>query len=310
MSESQNLLSGKRKYLWGWIIFPVISIICVAFSMTGNNDFDFARREILLRRIGHEILLQSGDSISRVLPVKKIAENEYQISFEHAFTFSPDSLVHITKHLLANGPLASDYVVNVLNCGDSSVAYGYAISGNKKDDIITCLGRTQPKACYLISIQFQSAERGTAKNGYLLGSLALLAVAGAIFLRRTKPRGVLPKNGSAIPEDHPAGFQNPSASMFTLGSTSFDVETRKLMMAEKTVDLTKTETRVLRIFALNPNEAIERSRLQKEIWEDEGVIVGRSLDMFISKLRKKLEPDPTIKIAVIRGKGYKLQISS
>jgi DNA-binding response OmpR family regulator len=61
---------------------------------------------------------------------------------------------------------------------------------------------------------------------------------------------------------------------------------------------------------LTPNEAIERNRLQKEIWEDEGVIVGRSLDMFISKLRKKLEPDPTIKIAVIRGKGYKLEISS
>ena len=57
------------------------------------------------------------------------------------------------------------------------------------------------------------------------------------------------------------------------------------------IDLTKTETRVLRIFAAAPNEAIERSRLQKEIWEDEGVIVGRSLDMFISKLRKKLECD-------------------
>ena len=61
---------------------------------------------------------------------------------------------------------------------------------------------------------------------------------------------------------------------------------------------------------LSPNEAVERSRLQKEIWEDEGVIVGRSLDMFISKLRKKLEFDPNIKIVVIRGKGYKLEISS
>jgi DNA-binding response OmpR family regulator len=74
--------------------------------------------------------------------------------------------------------------------------------------------------------------------------------------------------------------------------------------------LTRTETRVLRIFALSPNETIERSRLQKEIWEDEGVIVGRSLDMFISKLRKKLEPDPNIRIAVIRGKGSKLEISA
>jgi DNA-binding response OmpR family regulator len=80
------------------------------------------------------------------------------------------------------------------------------------------------------------------------------------------------------------------------------------MLNEQTKDLTGTESRVLRIFALSPNETIDRSRLQKEIWEDEGVIVGRNLDMFISKLRKKLEFDPNIKIVVIRGKGYKLEI--
>jgi hypothetical protein len=93
----RNLLSGKRKYRGGWLLLLFISGICVAFSMTGNDDFDFARREVLLRRIGHEILLQSGDSTSRILPVKKIAENEYRISFENAFTFQPESLVNITR---------------------------------------------------------------------------------------------------------------------------------------------------------------------------------------------------------------------
>jgi hypothetical protein len=307
MLVRREMLTINRKRMGGLLLLTAISIICVAFSMAGNDDFDVARREILLRRAGHEILLQSGDKVSRVLPVKKIAANEYLISFEKAFTFQPDSLVRTTKRLLANDPLGSDYVVNVLNCGDSSAAYGYAISGDKKDDIIACLGRVQPKACYLINIKFQSAETTTAKNGYLLGGLALLAIAGYISLRRAKPRSVVPENESAIPKDHPAGQQNPSTTKFTLGSMSFDAEMRKLMINEKTIDLTKTETRVLRIFAAAPNEAIERSRLQKEIWEDEGVIVGRSLDMFISKLRKKLEVDPNIKIVVIRGKGYKLE---
>jgi DNA-binding winged helix-turn-helix (wHTH) protein len=287
-----------------------ISLIFVAFSMTGNDDFDLARREILLRRIGHEILLQSGDSVSRVLPVKKIGKNEYQVSFENAFTFQPDSLVDITTRLLTDDPLASDYVVNVLNCANASVTYGYAISKNKKDDIVACIGRRQPVACYMINIKFKPTGIITAKNGYLLGSMALLAVMGYIFLRPVKQRNVLPENQSALPGEHPTGSQNPSTSMFTLGSMLFDAETRKLMTNEKTIDLTKTETRVLRIFALSPNEAIERSRLQKEIWEDEGVIVGRSLDMFISKLRKKLEFDPNIRIVVIRGKGYKLEITA
>ncbi|WP_245798258.1 winged helix-turn-helix domain-containing protein [Cnuella takakiae] len=278
--------------------------------MTGGDDLDFARREVLLRKIGHEILLQSGDNVSRVLPVKKTGGDEYQISFEHAFTFHPDSLVHTTQRLLAKDRLASDYVVNVLNCGDSSVAYGFAISGNKKDDIIACLGRVQPKACYLLSIKFQSAEINTARDRYLLGGMALVAVLGYIFMRTAKPRSVVPEDAPATTDDHPTGIQNPTTSMFTLGSMLFDADTRKLMIDEKAIDLTKTEARVLRMFALAPNEAIERSRLQKEIWEDEGVIVGRSLDMFISKLRKKLEPDPNVKIVVLRGKGYRLQISS
>src|SRR6185437_9704734 len=166
MPESRNLLSGKRKYLYGLILLSFVSLICVAFSMTDSNDFDVARREILLRKIGHELLLQSGDSTSRVLPVKKIAENEYQVSFENALTFQADSLVNTTQRLLAKDPLTSDYVVNVLNCANDSVTYGYAISKNKKEDIVACLGRKQPIACYMINIKFKPTGIITAKNGY------------------------------------------------------------------------------------------------------------------------------------------------
>jgi Transcriptional regulatory protein, C terminal len=303
MRIMRNILSGKRKYLFGLVLLLFISVICVAFSMGGSDDFDIARREVLLRRIGHEILLQSGDSTSRVLPVKKIAENEYQISFENEFSFQPDSLVNTTRRVLVDDPGARNYIVNVLNCGNSSVAYGYAISRNQKDNIISCLGRKQPWACYLINIKFQPAKKNTAKNGYLLGGLALLAFMGFIFFRPDKPRNVLPeKQSTSLP--------NQPTSMFTLGSVLFNAQNRKLMINEKTIDLTGTETRVLSIFALSPNETIERSRLQKEIWEDEGVIVGRSLDMFISKLRKKLEVDPNLKIVVVRGKGYRFAIGS
>ena len=296
MSQSRKLLPGKHKYLYGLIVLSFISVICAAFSLAGSDDFDMARREILLRKIGHELLLQSGDSTSRVLPVKKIAENEYQISFENELAFEPAALVSITDRLLAKDPLASDYVVNVLKCGNAGVAYGYAIAKNKKNDIITCIGRTQPKACYMINIKFKPAGIATAKNGYLLGSLPFLAFVGFIFFRSVKPRKALPGG--------------KDTDVLTLGPVLFDTKNQKLIIKGKTTDLTGTESRLLLIFASSPNVTIERSRLQKEIWEDEGVIVGRSLDMFISKLRKKLEIDPNIKIVVIRGKGYKLEISS
>lgn len=298
MSDSQNLFSGKRKYLFLLALLSFILVIFATFSMADKDDFDIARREVLLRKIGHELLLQSGDSVSRVLPVKKIAENEYQISFEKEFSFQPDSLANTTRRLLANDPLTSDYVVNVINCGNSDVAYGYAISKNRKEDNIPCIGRIQPKACYIINIKFKPTGINTAKNGYLLAGLPFLALVGFLFLKSgtTRKRKTLP--------------DSKDTDTFTLGSVLFDAKNRKLTTKEKTIDLTGTETRLLLIFALSPNETIERSRLQKEIWEDEGVIVGRSLDMFISKLRKKLELDSNINIVVIRGKGYKLEIRS
>lgn len=297
MYLNRNLLSGKRKYLFGSILLLSVSVLCVAFSMKDDADFDISRRAILLRKVGDELLLQSGDRTSRVLPIEKIAENEYQIRFEKELTFRPDSLVNTTRRLLAKSSLAGDYVVTVLNCNSSSVVYGYAISENKKDDIVACIGREQPRACYRINVKFKPTGINTATTGYLLGSLSFLAFAGFLFLKPAKPRKLLPED-------------NRQTGMITLGAVLFDVKDRKLIMNEKTIDLTATETRVLHIFALSPNETIERSRLQKEIWEDEGVIVGRSLDMFISKLRKKLELDPNIKIVVIRGKGYKLEISA
>jgi len=296
MHLSQNLLSGKRKYFLGFIIISLIFVICAAFSKEDKDDFDFAKREVLLRRIGHELLLQSGDRTSRVLPVKKISENEYQISFENEFTFQPDSLVNLTKRVLSKDPLASDYIVNVLNCGNSSIAYGYGVSKNKKDDFVACLGRKQPKGCYTINVKFKPTGINTAKSGYILGGLSFLALIGFIFFRSKSV-----KSRKSVPE-------NQQTDLFTLGSVLFDAKNRKLIMNDLTTDLTATESRVLLIFASSPNEIIERSRLQKEIWEDDGVIVGRSLDMFISKLRKKLEIDPNVKIVVIRGKGYRLEV--
>jgi DNA-binding winged helix-turn-helix (wHTH) protein len=291
-----SLLTISRKHLGGIFLLGVASIICVAFSFSGNDDFDAARREILLRRLGHEVLLASGDTNSLVLPIKQINKNEYQVSFEKAFTFQPDSLVRITQRLLAKDPLSRDYVVNVLRCTSSDVMYGFAISQDRKNDIVACLGRKQPVACYVIDVKFEPKGIVSAKTAYLLGALSLLAFVGVMFSRPAKM------------EPSPPAVE--STDVFALGSISFDAANRKLTVNDQSTDLTKTEARVLRMFALSPNEIIERSRLQKEIWEDDGVIVGRSLDMFISKLRKKLEMDPSVKIAVIRGKGYKLEINA
>jgi DNA-binding response OmpR family regulator len=148
----------------------------------------------------------------------------------------------------------------------------------------------------MINIKFKPSGIITAANSYFLGILLFLAFAGFIFWKSDRRRSIV--------------LDDQNNSILTFGAVLFNPQEREMVINENTIDLTGTETRLLHIFALSPNQTIARTRLQKEIWEDEGIIVGRSLDMFISKLRKKLEFDPNIKITVVRGKGYKLEVSS
>ena len=104
-------------------------------------------------------------------------------------------------------------------------------------------------------------------------------------------------------------YTAPDTDTLKVGKLLFNANKRCLYFGKTIIALTTKENKLLLIFAEAPNTIIERARLQKELWEDEGVIVGRSLDVFISKLRKKLESDPSVQIINVHGKGYKLEVS-
>jgi DNA-binding winged helix-turn-helix (wHTH) protein len=72
--------------------------------------------------------------------------------------------------------------------------------------------------------------------------------------------------------------------------------------------LTDKECKVLELLNGSFGELILRETLMQKVWIDEGVFTGRSLDMFISRLRKKLSGDPSLKISNVHGKGYKLEV--
>src|SRR5882757_7918665 len=183
-----SFLNMKTKYLLGFTLLVLTATICAAFGFAGNDGFDLARQEILLRQVGHQILLHAGDSTSRVMPVNKIGENEYQIRFEKAFTFQPDSLVKIISRSLEKNNRAHNYIVNVLDCSAKNVVYGYAIYSNKKDNIVPCRTRNEPKACYVIDVKFEGRGILIPKKGYLIGGIPLLAFIGLMLLQAVKKR--------------------------------------------------------------------------------------------------------------------------
>jgi DNA-binding response OmpR family regulator len=94
-----------------------------------------------------------------------------------------------------------------------------------------------------------------------------------------------------------------------LGNFQFYTANNVLKNEHKTVTLSEKETKALEIFARNMNQVVERERLMKEIWEDEGtVVISRNVDVMVSKLRKKLSDDNSLKFINVPGRGYKLII--
>jgi hypothetical protein len=74
----------------------VILISAVAF-INKKNDIPANHLEVVLRDIGHQLLLSAKDSSSRVLPIKQLNENTYQISFQNNFSFISDTLINIVE---------------------------------------------------------------------------------------------------------------------------------------------------------------------------------------------------------------------
>ncbi|MEL7124015.1 MAG: winged helix-turn-helix domain-containing protein, partial [Bacteroidota bacterium] len=94
--------------------------------------------------------------------------------------------------------------------------------------------------------------------------------------------------------------------LITVGQSVFDKRNMTLSTGHQTVELSNKETELLTLLHTHANEPMERAIILEKVWGDEGNYVGRTLDVFISKLRKKLEADRSVKIVNIRGVGYKL----
>jgi hypothetical protein len=358
------------------IAIGILALFFIASSFKKRSDRDLLAKQtnLVIRQIGHQLLLQAGDPTSRVLPVIESKEGTFLLKFENEFVFSHDSLMMLTQRLLPKAQFPSGYTVTVHECLNASIIFGYQIN-NTLPDILACKGRSQPSGCYTIEITFpdlyanveqqkadidhlteerksinaypkeanpkseelesikvdhQEAspkpeelrsvkidsqdgnpkleEFKTTVFGYSLpnlvysGMLVLLGVTFLIgrFSKRLVPVPVQSQDHSAIKES--------VEELPALGKFLFDVKDQRLLLGNEEIGLTEKEYKILELLNQNFGELIPRETLMQKIWINEGVVTGRSLDMFVSKLRKKLSGDPDLRITNVHGKGYKLEI--
>lgn len=281
-------------YIFALVLLAVSILSAKSFMGKRENTFSEKHLNIVLRNIGHQLLLQAGDSTSTVLPVKKINEQTFQIEFQNPFVFGHDNLVELISKNLKTNHLPSDYIVNVLNCNNNFVVFGFEMSTQNKN-LTPCSGRTQAIGCYIVQIEFL-ANPAANVYAYLLWLIPLAFVGYFVRQNLLKNKAIEP----CLPENE---------EFITIGKFSFYQQKQKLKYQDEDIELSENESKLLKIFAENQNQLVDRDRLLKEIWEDKGVIVvGRSLDVLVSKMRKKLSYDETIKIINIHGKGYKMMV--
>lgn len=298
-------MSMKKYVLFAAVAVSII-VVAMAFVKKENEQPD-KHLEIVLRNIGHQVLLHSKDSTSRVLPVKAVNKNTFRISFENSFGFTPDTLMNLVHQQLAKTDRLGFYMVSVNECDHNQTIFAYEVN-TASGDLKPCRGREQKKGCYVIDISFPAKK--SFNYTWLLLALIPIAFAGLYFARRGNKISE-PHELTEEKVDEPLSSKDEPSHVITdykkLGNFLFLESKGILSLNGETIELSVKEAKALSILSSNQNQAVGRDLLMKEIWEDDGVVViTRNVDVLISKLRKKLSADPSVKIVNVHGKGYKL----
>jgi len=297
-----------RFKIWIQVLFALLVFSSKIQAQALQDD---TRGMVAMRMIGHQILLSMGDSTSRILPIEK-EKNGYRIRFENDFEFNPENLVQIINEVVEQADFATSYFVVVENCKAKEQVYSYAMGINEEVDLVPCQGRLQPSGCYeivftmateidiqsLIAVndnypvdELENQASQHAKVPFSIYMFLAILVLFVLFLVVKKMNG---NNKHTI----------------KIGEYKFDTKNLLLLINGEKTELTSKESDLLLLLHNSVNNTVERDVILNAVWGDEGDYIGRTLDVFISKLRKKLEADSAIKIVNVRGVGYRLIVNA
>ena len=276
---------------------------------------DPARDAVAMRMIAHQLMLWQGDSSQAIPPVIPLDETQYRINFNTDLQFTPEAMVDFIAKVMRDYTIAEQYRVQVRSCLGDTIVYSFQVGGIESGDIVPCLGRQQKKACYYLQVsildtfQVLAADKGSVEdldleeadlNSKWFYFLVFLAMVVAAFWNLMFRKNKVPENKILT--------ETKDSEITWLGSTQFSEQRLSISFNNVKTELSAKESDLLAFLAQHLNQRVEKERILEAVWGDDGDYVGRTLDVFISKLRKKLALDTSIRIVNIRGIGYQLQV--
>lgn len=264
-----------------------------------SSQLESTHVNIALRETGDRLLDIAGDKTSNIAPVVHKGAQKWLLQLEHRFNY--DSLPGILRKALLRQGIRSDYNVSVLRCKDGELMLGYTASTFELEGEVPCGGREINTDCLNIQVAFLQKEipQPNPWKARFLGLsvfLFLAAIGNVFYLRKIHQPAV---DDSPLEEE---------VNLLRFGQSSLDFSNQKLWVKGQSKDLTFREAKLLHYLVQNANQVLDRERVLEAIWQDEGMLVGRSLDVFVSRLRKLLKEDDSIKINSVHGVGYRFEV--
>lgn len=280
------------------ILMSLFLVQCVwemSAAESHQEGFSADKVNLALRRTAHQLLMELGDEQSAIPPVERVGEYQWRIQLADSLDYL--RLSAILDESLKIHNINQIYEVSILRCSDEVIILGYHQLDIKNDNI-PCLNRENDEGCSVIQLSFLDMTpppSGLPAGGWAFVVTGLIAMGyiGYFYLKNQKE----PETESATLE-----------GWISFGNSRIHTANLALVSNGSDHKLTFREAKLLTLFANHPNAVLERDTIQEQVWADEGVIVGRSLDVFVSRLRKLLKDDPSIKIAAVHGVGYRLEV--
>lgn len=294
-----------------YVIIPAL-FFCIGggtlFAFFANSTSAVQQQELserinlALRRTAHLLLKQAGDSTTTIEPVKQTAENTYQVRLEHAFNY--DSLPTFLQNSFDLYHITNKYDVQVRDCSEYLLVLGYKSVDFTDNNNVPCVGRDQAHDCLNFSVAFSTPSVfGGVYWGLGIGLGGLLLFFMGYFYYRS-----LSKKNDLLLENEAIDAENTDLThLITIGQSLFDTRNQTILINNIEQKLTFQESKLLELFCTHKNELLEREVILKAVWGDEGVLITRSVDVFVSRLRKILKPDASLKIANVHGRGYRFE---
>ena len=297
---------------------PLLAVPFLAWLLPAAPEatpvvFSPEKINLALRRTADGLLRQSGDSTSRIPAIEQSGAGVWRVKLEQPFVY--EQLPNLLQASLDQYGITMPYEVAVRRCFDSTIDLGYHQLDYLENKAVPCGGREMPEGCHYIEISFLNNDKNDAlwANKAVILVMFLGGLAGIWFYRwqKSMPLAPLTTATSALTQSLPSqaftSVGGPGTDWLEFGKSRLDVSSQVLFCNEIRQTLTFRETKLLRLFVTHPDRLLERDLILREVWADEGVLVGRSVDVFVSRLRKKLSDDPTVGIVAVHGVGYRLE---